>query len=297
MDYEYTGDTAQKRKLLLPILKSARLNEPYKGHCKMEEDRLVIQGRTYTLENLHQLPEELNCFKVTSKETENCVEFFGGLNPLSNFHLTHFTVDDIDYISSEQFIQAKKAEYFNDRVAYDRIMGCSNSLDCKKSSWFIRGFDKNRWEDNAKSICSPGIKEKFQKNAELMSILQNKTGYKRIMECMNDRLWGTGVPLNKTDCLDQSKWTGQGILGEILEEIHFESRPHMNTLPPPGFDVNCPLFNNVIQFTDVAHQTQNNLTTWNTTGHVLTIHLPLHCWDLESSSPMWHPCLCVLPPW
>ena len=81
MDHEYTGDIEQKWKLLLPILKTARLNEPYKGHCKMEEDRLVIKGRTYTLESLHQLQEDLNCFKVTSKESDNCLGFLGGLNP------------------------------------------------------------------------------------------------------------------------------------------------------------------------------------------------------------------------
>ena len=63
-------------------------------------------------ENLHQLPEDLNCFKVTSKEDKYCLGFFGGLNPLSNFHTASFTIDEIEYISSEQFIQAKKAEFF-----------------------------------------------------------------------------------------------------------------------------------------------------------------------------------------
>ena len=42
VDYEYTSDIEQKRKLLLPILKTARLTEPYKGHCKMEDDKLII---------------------------------------------------------------------------------------------------------------------------------------------------------------------------------------------------------------------------------------------------------------
>ena len=42
VDYEYTSDIEQKRKLLLPILKTARLTEPYKGHCKKEDDKLII---------------------------------------------------------------------------------------------------------------------------------------------------------------------------------------------------------------------------------------------------------------
>ena len=219
MGYEYTGDIEQTRNLLLPILRTARQIEPYKGHCKMTEDRLVIRGRTYTLDNLHQLPKDLNCFKVTSKQNDQCVGFFGGLNPLSNFHLAPFNVDGIDNISAEQFIQAKKSEFFNNRNANNRIMGCATSLDCKKNSRFIKGFDRNQWEMHAKAICTPGIRAKFQQNMELMSILQLKTGNKRIVECSNDNFWGIGVPINKPDCLDQSKWTTQGILGEILEEI------------------------------------------------------------------------------
>ena len=232
MDYEYTGDIEQTRNLLLPILRRARQTEPYKGHCKMEDDRVVIWGRTYSLNNLHQLPEDLNCFKVTSKQNDLCVGFFGGLNLLCNFHQASFRLDGIDYISAEQFIQAKKAEYFNDKNAYDHIMGCATSLDCKKNLRFIKGFDRNCWETHAKAICTPGIRAKFQQNVELMATLQLKTGAKRIVECTNDSFWGTGMPINKPDCLDQTKWTSQGILGEILEEIRQEGRSAVSHLPP-----------------------------------------------------------------
>ena len=234
VDYEYTTDIEQKQRLLLPILKRARQTEPYKGHCKMEEDRLVICGRTYTLENLQQLPDDLNCFNVTSKEDNQCLGFFGGLNPKSNFHNAPFQVDGIEYFSSEQYIQAKKVEYFNDRATYDRIMGSSTSLDCKKNSRFIKGFDRSKWEEVAKQICSPGIKAKFHQNSDLTCTLLNKTGFKRIVECTNDKLWGTGIPLNRDECLDQSKWTNQGILGEILEEIRHEFRSTKFSVPPPG---------------------------------------------------------------
>ena len=160
----------------------------------MEEDKLVIRGRTYTVENLHQLPEELNCFKVTSKEDEHCLGFFGGLNPLSNFHTASFTVGEIEYISSEEFIQAKKVEFFKDRNAYDRIMGSATSLECKKNSRLIRGFDRSRWEGVAKQVCYPGIKAKLQQNTDLLNTLLYKTGQKKIVESTNDKLWGTESP-------------------------------------------------------------------------------------------------------
>ena len=113
-------------------------------------------------------------------------------------------------------------------------MGSSTSLDCKKNSRFIKGFDSSKWEEVVKQICSPGIKAKFQQNSDLVCTLLNKTGFKRIVECTNDKLWGTGIPLNRDECLDQSKWTSQGILGEILEEIRHEIRSTMFSIPPPG---------------------------------------------------------------
>ena len=120
----------------------------------------------------------------------------------------------------------------------------------------------------------PWNQAKFQQNTDLMSTLLNKTGYKKIVECTNDRLWGTGVPLNKVDCLDQSKWIGQGILGEILEEICFESRPAMNTLPPLGFDGIHPYFNNATPFKGITQPVTQQMhfspAIWNTPCQVFT---------------------------
>ena len=43
------------------------------------------------------------------------------------------------------------------------------------------------------------------------------------MECASDKLWGTGIPLNDTTCLDPQKWFTQGIMGQILESIRNET--------------------------------------------------------------------------
>ena len=52
-----------------------------------------------------------------------------------------------------------------------------------------------------------------------MDTLIEKTGSKKIVECANDHLWGTGVNLNRDDCLNSEKWISPGILGKILEGI------------------------------------------------------------------------------
>ena len=91
----------------------------------------MLKVRSYNVNNLNQLPEELNVFKVTTKENENTVGFFGGINTLSNFYPSTFLYDGIQYISSEQLIQANKTKFFGDLDTYNQILSCSTSLECK----------------------------------------------------------------------------------------------------------------------------------------------------------------------
>ena len=104
---EYGKQTEIERKLLKPILKAANTKTSYKRKCHLEGDRLIIKGKHYTRENLSELPDDLSCYKVTSKEDSNMVGFFGELNPLSNFHQSYFAIDNQWYHCTEQFIQEK----------------------------------------------------------------------------------------------------------------------------------------------------------------------------------------------
>ena len=68
-----------------------------------------------------------------------------------------------------------------------------------------------------------------------MDTLIEKTGSKKIVECANDRLWGTGVNPNHDDCLNPEKWISPGILGKILEGIrdsNMQNRVADSAVPP-----------------------------------------------------------------
>ena len=201
----------------------------------MDRDKLVILGRNYSLHNLTQLPDDLKPFKVTSRETDDCIGFFGALNPLSNFYPAKFTIRNETYISTEQYIQAQKAEYFKDKQSYDRIMCAINSLDCKNFARGIINFNRRKWETVAKDICRPGIQAKFMQNPDLLQILVEKTSNKRIMESANDRLWGTGVPLAREGCLDKEMWITPGILGELLMEVRENQTMFPQTIPANSY--------------------------------------------------------------
>ena len=244
VDREYIPEIERKRQILLPVLKAAKLCKDYKKKCRLENDKVVINGRKYGTDNLHQLPKEIDPFAITSKSDNNCIGFFGALNPLSNFYETKFIVAGVEYLSSEQFIQAQKANYFKDEISYNRVMGATTSLDCKNAARTVRNFDRTTWETVAESLCKEGLKAKFSQNPHLSDILIKKTGNKTLVECANDRLWANGIPLYSDTCLNQERWISQGLLGKLLEEVRSEltaqlgdNRPNFPTILPPTINV------------------------------------------------------------
>ena len=230
-DKEYLVKVECIRRSLLPILRAAKKLDKYKDQSRMNYDQVVIQGKDYTLNNLHELPDDLNAFKVSSKSNDDTIGFFGEINPLSNFHPAKFRLNGQQYISLEQYIQATKAQYFNDLETYQKIMGCKTSFDCKQLAWTIKDVDTQRWDTVARSLCENGIREKFVQNLQLMHVLVEKTANKTIVECANDRLWGNGKVLAEESCLNRDVWITQGILGQILENIRAEFTGIRQSMP------------------------------------------------------------------
>ena len=220
VDKQYSEETEKERRKLRPILRAARKSENYKGKCRMDGSVLVIKGRNYMSDNLHTLPLEINGYSATSRESqdENMIGFFGELNPLSNFHPTPFAINGQNYHSSEQFIQQQKCILFGDHDTEKLTMSSESALDCKILSKDIKQYDHERWKQNAKTSCTPGILAKFEQNQTLQKLLLS-TKNRHLVECCHDKFRGTGVPLHDTDALIHSNWHSLGLLGEILESV------------------------------------------------------------------------------
>ena len=228
VDREYCKETEEKRRILRPYLRAARQIPKYQRKCRLDGDTLVLRGISYTTEKLEDLPEELKGYNISSKSDQNTIGFFGMLNPFSNFYPAKFSFGGKDYSSSEQMIQHTKAKYFRDEELARRIMDCESAHECQKLSKEILNYNREEWEDQAKQQCFKGIEEKFKQNESLKQQLLD-TGNKTLVESCYDSVWGTGVPLRDHGCLNPRKWTGQGILGEILEQVRQNLRGTSDT--------------------------------------------------------------------
>ena len=155
---------------------------------------------------------------VSSRQDASYFGFFGELNPLSNFYLAPFIHKGVYYSTSEQYIQARKAEFCGDANTKQQIMQSKTALRCKILGKEIQNCNNEKWNQAAAEQCFPGILSKFQQNAGIASFLKN-TGTKIISEYCHDKVWGNGTPLSNPDCINLKKYKSQGILGAMLEQV------------------------------------------------------------------------------
>ena len=201
----------------------------------MEGEYLKIHGIRYSVDDINKLPEELNSFKCTSRETQDVLGFFGELNPLSNFYNCEFKYQNLVFHSSEQLIQYNKAKHFRDNVTMAQILSASTPLECKRLAREIVNYNEDNWRMVAKNMCFEGLKEKFAQNPTLVETLL-KTENKTLVECSFDRIWCNGVSLGDRSCMDRQKWYNVGILGEMLMEIRSHLRNQMTEMEEAPMD-------------------------------------------------------------
>ena len=71
--------------------------------------------------------------KVATKSTDEAIEFFGELCPLSNFHHIPILYNEVNYHSSEQMIQHMKAKLFGDKIVQKHILDAKPHQNANKS--------------------------------------------------------------------------------------------------------------------------------------------------------------------
>ena len=120
-------------------------------------------------------------------------------------------------------IQHLKSTYFDDEEIANQILQSSTAIESKQLSREISNYNPDGWNQIAKEMCSSGIRAKVIQNEAIKDLLL-ETGTKTIMESGPDQIWGTGVKLLDPQCLQPNRWFGQGILGEILQDIREETK-------------------------------------------------------------------------
>ena len=162
---------------------------------------------TYTLQKKGRLLE-MNIICFHNPDEEN--------GYLSNWYMSYFKVDDIEFSSMEQYMMYRKAICFNDRCSADKILETDDVAEIKALGRGVSGYDDHYWNGVRQVIVYEGLVAKFSQNEDLKKRLL-ETGNDILTECaVKDRIWGVGLSMTDPDRQDMSKWKGQNLLGYAL---------------------------------------------------------------------------------
>lgn len=218
---DYPPEIEDRRRMLRPIFNKAKKMDIYKGKCRLNIDKLTIDGYTYTVapvNNLEKLPQELNPRKSAEREDAKTLVFFTQASPFSNFCKSPFVKDGVQYSCGEQYIQAQKAQIFDDDIAHGRIMRAMSPFEMKKEGKRLRNFVGQVWEKEAEGVAYDACLAKFTQNHELKDALL-ATQDKQIGEASMDPFWGVAMSLSDGNVLNCQTWSGQNILGKVLMRV------------------------------------------------------------------------------
>lgn len=138
---------------------------------------------------------------------------------LSNWYLSDFCVDNIQYSSMEQYMMYQKALLFDDREIARQILDITNVGKIKALGRSVKNYEDMIWNGMRQLIVYQGLFEKFQQNIELREKLLATQDH-ILAECaVQDQIWGIGLSMKDERRFNLGEWQGQNLLGFSLMRV------------------------------------------------------------------------------
>ena len=135
---------------------------------------------------------------------------------LSNWYLSSFIIDKINFSSVEQFMMYRKAICFCDKITAEKILSINDVAQIKMLGREVSNYDEHIWNGIRQIVVYEGLFAKFSQNKDLKDKLKS-TGKALLVECaVKDLIWGVGLSIKDIDRFDKTKWKGQNLLGYAL---------------------------------------------------------------------------------
>ena len=143
---------------------------------------------------------------------------------LSNWYLSVFCWNGIQFTSVEQYMMYRKALCFADVEIAAQILKTEDVARIKELGRMVSGYDDRLWSGIRQLVVYEGLKEKFSQNPRLREQLL-ETGDVILAECaVKDRIWGIGLSMTDQNRFDLNSWRGQNLLGYALMMVRYEQK-------------------------------------------------------------------------
>lgn len=233
------------RKILKPIFlaanKSTNQNGKKEYRANLTLDKLRVDNKVYTVNNLETLPIKLQPQNLSTITKGNTTAFFTKDSPLSNHHIAKQKINNHVYNCNEQFYMSEKALYFRDHATAEAILKEQSPGKQKTLGNNIRNFNQAQWEEKSLVIMEQGIRAKFTQNSKLQNFLL-QTGTTQLLEANpKDSFWGVGMSIRNSKIWIKNSWvpTATNHLGRLLHELRRDLRPEQSNVEMSSNDTQC----------------------------------------------------------
>ena len=137
----------------------------------------------------------------------------------SNFLPCTFTFKGMTVKSSEQAFMICKGRHFGDVTSCMKILEAKTPKEAKELGRLVKNFNEVEWNKVRLGYMIEVLVEKFGQNPNLKTTLLNTEERQIIEGSPYDKIWGVGIHWQDADCLDESKWKGQNLLGIALMNV------------------------------------------------------------------------------
>ena len=219
----YPRKIGYNRRKLQPIYAYAKQKKQYEKQMSFKGDRLIINRKTYTVNNINTLPADIHPSKLCTTENDKVLVSGGLLSEfsyLSNYYKSDITYDSKKYASIEHAYQHVRALHFKDQAAAAKIFATKDPSEAKRLSYSVRGFSDAEWSKIREDLMLKLLRIKFAAGSELARRLQ-ATGSKLLAESGKDKFFSCGMPLIHPEILDSTKWKSN-VLGKLQMKIRNE---------------------------------------------------------------------------
>ncbi len=170
---DFPASIEEKRQSLYPILQAAK-GAGMKANLVV--DKLLINGATFTVNNLDSLPKPLNPENISTIRTKKHVLFFGQHSPFSNFHRCKITMGGVVYNCAEQLYQHKKALAVGDHRAANDILVATNPAEQKRIGDRLQLPNPAWYKTDGIRLMQEAVVAKFSQNQNLKQKLLATVG-------------------------------------------------------------------------------------------------------------------------
>ena len=122
--------------------------------------------------------------------SDDVVRFWHPPSVLSQWTLSPFTVDVVEYNCAEQFMMASKARLFRDDTALSAILASDDPREQKRLGRQVRHFDRELWQSECENIVFHGNLAKFSQNEKCAWPSCTPCPHRLAEASSRDKLWG-----------------------------------------------------------------------------------------------------------